>query len=691
MTTHALSRLLFLIALLSASSLTLASERSQTITKKQHHLRSGTEPEWAEFKSKSPEGPKLELRFKAKKNSGPETLIIEQDDVKQEWPVRLNGTNLGKLFLMEAPLVHALSIPPGTLREGENILSIQPPKENDDILVGPISIDSRPATQAIGGAALKIEVTENGKPVPCRITVTRRDFTLAAMSALDPSGIALRPGVIYTENGAARVGLIPGRYAIFASRGPEYSVATKNIKLREGETATATLELRREVPTPGWVSCDTHVHTWTFSKHGDATLDERMLTLAGEAIELPIATDHNLVIDYTWAAKSNSVGRYFTPVIGDEVTTARGHFNAFPIEAAAKPPDPKIEPWPKLMEAIRATPGVQFIVLNHPTDTHNGFCPFAPTNFNRVTGTNLRGFDYSFDGVELVNSGALRSDLMETFRCWFALLNHGYRVTGVGASDSHDVSRFIVGQGRTYIRVDDSDLAGINVNEACRSLRAGHASISLGLLADIHVNDRFGMGDLATNLESAFTVTVDIWGPSWARADHLELFANGAILKQTRVTPASDAHKAHFTWTITRPLHDVHLIAIATGPGVISPHWAIPRPYQPNDLAWTPRLLAATNPVWVDADGDGKFTSARGYARQIVDRIGVNPPNLIPALANFDQAVASQVASFCSDRGADLTSVHFQSALTRAPSPVQAGFTAYLQSKVSTAQGETAR
>ena len=46
-----------------------------------------------------------------------------------------------------------------------------------------------------------------------------------------------------------------------------------------------------------------------------------MLTLAGEAIELPIATDHNKHIDYTDLAIELGVRKYFTPVIGNEVTT----------------------------------------------------------------------------------------------------------------------------------------------------------------------------------------------------------------------------------------------------------------------------------------------------------------------------------------------------------------------------------
>ena len=56
---------------------------------------------------------------------------------------------------------------------------------------------------------------------------------------------------------------------------------------------TVPLAIRREVATPGLVACDTHVHTLTNSGHGDATIAERVVTLAGEGIELPIATDHN--------------------------------------------------------------------------------------------------------------------------------------------------------------------------------------------------------------------------------------------------------------------------------------------------------------------------------------------------------------------------------------------------------------
>lgn len=561
----------------------------EVLDSRMHHLRSGAEPEWEEFAGKTPEGKRLDFKFQAEANAEDARLFIRQIDVKQDWNVELNGRKLGKLFLMEFPLVHTLKVPAKVLRTGENTLSILPPKENDDILVGEFAID------ALGTARPTLEVEVNG---PCRITVADQRGHLAALDA--PGG---RPGVVYTATGTARIQLLPGEYTVYASRGFEHSLATTNVKVAAGETKSVRLRLEREVDTAGMVSCDTHVHTFTHAKHGDATIEERMLTIAGEGLELPISTEHNQLVSFAEAARKTQTEQYFTPVIGCEVTTKAGHFNAFPIELGSRVPEFRIEDWPRLMENIRATPGVQVIVLNHPRDVHSGFIPFAETNYNRATGENLRGFEFEFDAVELINSGALRSDLMQVFHDWFGLLNYGYRIVGVGASDSHDVSRFIVGQGRTYIFCKDSDPAKIDIREACANLRAGRALISLGLIVDMTVQGRFRVGDLATGLPDQIEVTATVSAPKWSKADRVELYANGTKIQETNSTKV--------TWKLPRPGRDTYLVAIASGPGITSPHWAIPKPYQASAKRWNPRVLGATNPIWLDADGDGKFTPLR--------------------------------------------------------------------------------
>src|SRR5439155_9710595 len=202
-----------------------------------------------------------------------------------------------------------------------------------------------------------------------------------------------------------------------------------------------------------------------------------MVTLAGEGIELPVATDHDILTDYSEPARRMNVQDYFTPVIGDEVTTQAGHFNIFPVQPGSPAPDNRLADWPKLMQNLRATPGVRLIVLNHPRNIHSNFQPFAATNFNPVTGENRRGFEFSFDALEVVNSSALQTDLMLTFHDWFALLNYGYRVTAVGSSDCHDVSRYIVGQGRSYVLCNDSNPGKIDAEDACRSFLAGRVLV----------------------------------------------------------------------------------------------------------------------------------------------------------------------------------------------------------------------
>lgn len=578
------------------------------------HLGEPDSPEWEWFESDPARSGPLELAFQARANAKEATLFIRQSDVKLEWRVHLNGKRVGKLFLMEDDLTYAMPLPPGSLRDGENALTIIPPIANaDDIVLHDIVLDSRPVAEAVHAATLEVQVREpNGKNTPCRIAIADKDGALAPIVAAPGEKIAVRPGVVYTGSGTARIGLRAGHYTVYASRGFEYGMASREVDVSEGSTSSVSFEIAREVPTPGLVSCDTHIHTLELSGHGDSTLDERMLTIAGEGLELPVATEHNLHADYTEAASRTGMAKYFTTVRGNEVTTSVGHFNIFPVEPGAAVPDAKLTAWPEIMKVIRATPGVQVAILNHPRSVHTKFTPFGPDNFDADTGVSKGRIELSFDGLEALNSGAQQTDYMLVFRDWFALLNRGLRVTAIGASDSHDVSRFIVGQARTYIAAPDGDPAHIDIATACKSLLAGRAYVSMGLLPLITVDDRFSVGDLATDLPSQVSVKVNVVGPSWVRAEKVELFANGTKIQESAID-ASQATaagvKGEITWTIPRPAKDTHLVAIVTGPPVTAPFWAMTRPYQPASRKWQGRSIGATNPVWLDCDGDGRFTA----------------------------------------------------------------------------------
>ena len=120
--------------------------------------------------------------------------------------------------------------------------------------------------------------------IPGRITITNRQGTLLPLGTKSGNGLAIREGVVYTANGRADLEVAPGEYKITAGRGLEYSAPSAVLRISAGETAKRTLILERQVATENWIACDTHVHTVTYSGHGDCTIEERMATLAGEGL-----------------------------------------------------------------------------------------------------------------------------------------------------------------------------------------------------------------------------------------------------------------------------------------------------------------------------------------------------------------------------------------------------------------------
>src|SRR6202035_1618554 len=108
---------------------------------------------------------------------------------------------------------------------------------------------------------------------------------------------------------------------------------------------------------------------------------------------------------------------------------------------------------------------------------------FAPEHFLAVTGQRLDGRELPANAMEVINSGAQQTDFMCLFHDWFGLLNRGVFLTPIAASDSHDVSRYIVGQGRTYIRCKDDRPGQIDVSAAVENLLEGRVMVSCGLMA----------------------------------------------------------------------------------------------------------------------------------------------------------------------------------------------------------------
>lgn len=649
------------------------------ITARLHHLRSGAEREWAEFPEQA-ESAELVRAFHAKPNADPQTLRVRHRDLKQRWVVLLNGNAIARLPVDEADMVTYWVVPAGALRHGQNELRIHcPGGASDDVLIGEVRLIERRREDVLSEATIDVSVHEQpgGRAVPSRITVADEHGTLASVGNVSRPQHAVRPGVVYTRTGAVRLKLPAGRYVIHAGRGFEYSVASVEVDLAAGSHVSRRLAIRREVDTTGWAAMDTHVHTGTFARHGDAAVGERMLTIAGEGVELPVSAEHNMRVDFDAHARDAGVREHFTPIVGTEVTTPSiGHFNVFPLPPDGGTIDQRAPDWARLREAIGSAVTTPVIVLNHGRDVHGGFRPLGRARHLSIAGENLEGWSLPANAMEVVNSGAIMSDGLSLPRDWMGMLNRGVILTPVGSSDSHDVSRYIIGQGRTYVRCDDRDPGRIDLTHAMRAVRRSQVMVSYGLLAEMDVAAK-GPGELVAR-SATLDVRIRVKGPGWTRAQRVALYVNGVKAREEEIHTGTKAGvKWEGTWRLPGPPHDVHLVAIATGPGIAAPYWRTAKPYQPTSIEFTPYVLGLSGAVFVDADGSGAFESAFEYARREVSATDDGRP-LATRLGSYDIAVAIQAASLLRAQDPAGFERRVRPMIEGAPPHVANGLAAYL-------------
>ncbi|MDP6954610.1 MAG: CehA/McbA family metallohydrolase, partial [Planctomycetota bacterium] len=552
-----------------------------------------------------------------------------------EWVLSLNGTDFATLQTGDALGERHYVIPAGLLRAGTNSLALTGKTPTDDITFGKVRILAGSLREVLQLRPLTVFVQEagSGAPLPARISIAAEDGTRPAVWYGARDLTAVRDGVVYTAEGGASFELPEGTYDIYASRGFEWGLARKRVVVGAGEGAPVVLELAREVDTANYVACDTHIHTYTLSGHGDSTVEERMVTLAAEGVELPIATDHNHNTDYRPYQAKLELNRYFTPVVGNEVNFSGlpGHFNVFPLNPDDPIPSREADNWDQIMENLRAR-SPRVVILNHPRWPARDTGPFGKFKLEHETGARQSGPErFTFDAMELVNSCTEEEDALYLYRDWFALLNRGEGVLGVGSSDSHTVG-LPVGQGRTYVRSSATDPARIDVDEACTNMLAGRMSVSLGIMVDVRVDESAGMGATLVPQGTEMDVEVTVKAPSWVRPRTVQLFLNGVQVAQMDLPEPQGATAIRPRFTLPKPRFDAHLVVVVLGDPVNSPHW-------PDINNYT---LASTNPVWIDSDGDG-YRSPRETARALLGQFGGNGMDLARLIGPVDSAIAAQL------------------------------------------------
>src|SRR5439155_2692166 len=132
-------------------------------------------------------------------------------------------------------------------------------------------------------------------------------------------------------------------------------------------------------------------------------------------------------------------------------------------------------------------------------------------------------------------------------------------------------------------------------------------------------------------------------------------------------------------WTLPGFPDVVLLVAVASGPGVHGLYWPIAKPYQPTSPHVNRRVIGSTGAVWLDGDRDGKGTSAYGYAQRLIKTMDGDTARVVHALADYDEAVAVQIAGLLQARGVVIQDERMMLLARKAGKHVERGFEAFAQ------------
>ena len=497
---------------------------------------------------------------------------------------------------------------------------------------GQITVDGAAIVKLPRGEALRLVFRgRDGTPDP------DLQESLTGFEEIGGQGLDRVPAVFLAGIASDRdhVALPPGNYRVHATRGIEYDVTHTDLSIAAGDVVDLRLPLpTRAVDTPGVIAADLHVHA-SPSMDNAFPVTERVRTFVAEHAEVMVAAEHETVFDFAPVVAEMGVEDRLVVVTGTEMTSevrsprmpwTAGHANFFPLEyrpdawRRGAPANENRRLREVLADVRRAHPGA-VAQLNHARENdalweaapgdrealmsggayfeHLGVGePFRPdrpldegANARLVERDPVTGVrDIDFDAMELVNgphdwsptrTNALRRD-------WFALLRQGVVLTGTANSDSHGKSQQ-VGLPRNMVQMPDDALAAFDLDAFTAALRAGRSYGTTGPLLDVRLEGA-GLGELHGGTSG--TLRGRVFSAPWIDVDRLVVQVDGHIVHEEGL--AADG-------AFDVPLHferDAFVTLEVFGePGetyraVLPGH----RPY------------AFTNPVFVDADGDGRWT-----------------------------------------------------------------------------------
>ncbi len=413
---------------------------------------------------------------------------------------------------------------------------------------------------------------------------------------------------VYPPSDGAEVTLPAGTYLATSSRGPEYTMETRVVEVLSGPPADLRFTVERALPTPGLVSIDTHMHT-QFSD-GWVLVPHRLRSAVAEGVDVVVSADHNTVTDYGPDLERLGLRGELAFIAGNEITARTGsiHFNVFPV--AIRPGEPnrgaigvRDETPATLFALARAKDPGTLIHVNHPRSRGLGYFLTYDLDPEKAAFATAP-FDLDFEVMEAMNGAKFGGANSRTIEDWFHFLNRGYPVRIVGSSDAHGVDGGETGYSRTYVLMAGRSGRPLDQAALVAALRKGRAFVSNGPIVAVRANGVATFGDTVKAKKGRVDLAITVTGAPWLDVSEVRLVVNGERRPPLPIEGA-DGRTVKFRDRVRVEMPRDGWIAVE----VLGGRTLYPLIQQrsgdgtPQDAAIP---YALTNPILVDADGDGR-------------------------------------------------------------------------------------
>lgn len=449
-------------------------------------------------------------------------------------------------------------------------------------------------------------------PIPCKITI---ESMLNTPPVDFGSPDALKGGnACYLPDGQDTIKLPAGNYKVIASRGIEYEMAEKIVRIRPGTNQDLELAIRRTVPTPGWIGVDLGVRT-NRSRGCLVSPEDRVVAAAAEGVEYLVTGDEDHPTDLSEAVRLLQLEDHLRTAVGMRIQATGQHplgtFLMFPVPSDAQPAPPPAGPSaPAYFDQLRALFPEALLSICRPIFPDVGYYSLYGWTVEKPRVPESKNFSRDFDLLEVWEGkrAAARSAAMGAY--WTEVF-HDRRPGLVAVSNSGAMQNEEVGSPRTYVQVTNDNPRQVSEREILESLKAGRVILTNGPFMDVKVEGK-GPGSLVKAVDGHVNVEMKVWAANWVSTYSYQIDQDGSFLRSIMHPGVGSREPMRYP---REEMNDTPLIRVRCSKDCIlnflvlgsQPLSPVVSPFGRGEQGQV-YPYAITGPIFVDADGDGRCT-----------------------------------------------------------------------------------